>query len=79
MIITQYNITHDISMQDRIFAQNRDALGKISLRMLTGAIWTNQMGIVSHVAQNVMTTTIAEPLNVAPRTVVGGRRELVMI
>jgi len=65
-------------MQDRIFAQNRDAVLRISLKILTGDIWMNQMAIVNHVVKNVKTTRNAEPLNAAPRTAVGGQGELVM-
>ena len=64
-------------MQDRIFAQNRDAVGIILLKLLTGDIWTNQMAIVNHVVKNVKATRNAEPLNAAPRTAVGGQGELV--
>ena len=64
-------------MQDRIFAQNRDAVGVIILKLLTGDIWTNQMAIVNHVVKNVKATRNAEPLNAAPRTAVGGQGELV--
>ena len=64
-------------MQDRIFAQNRDAVGVISLKLLTGDIWTNPMAIVNHVAKNVKATRNAELLNAAPRTAVGGQGELV--
>ena len=64
-------------MQDRIFAQNRDAAGIISLKLLTGDIWTNQMAIVNHVVKNVKATRNAELLNAAPRTAVGGQGELV--
>ena len=64
-------------MQGRIFAQNRDAVMMISLKMLTGDIWTNQMAIVNHVVKNVKATRNAEPLNAAPLTAVGGQGELV--
>ena len=64
-------------MQDRIFAQNRDAVGTISLKLLTGDIWTNQMVIVNRVVKNVKATRNVEPLNAAPRTAVGGPEELV--
>ena len=64
-------------MQGRIFAQNRDAVGIISLKLLTGDIWTNQMAIVNHVVKNVKATRNAELLNAAPRTAVGGQGELV--
>ena len=64
-------------MQGRIFAQNRDAAGIISLKLLTGDIWTNQMAIVNHVVKNVKATRNAELLNAAPRTAVGGQGELV--
>ena len=64
-------------MQGRIFAQNRDAVMMISLKMLTGDIWTNQMAIVNHVVKNVKATRNVELLNVAPRTAVGGQWELV--
>ena len=64
-------------MQGRIFAQNRDAVMMISLKMLTGDIWTNQMAIVNRVVKNVKATRNAEPLNAAPLTAVGGQGELV--
>ena len=64
-------------MQGRIFAQNRDAVGIILLKLLTGDIWTNQMAIVNHVVKNVKATRNAELLNAAPRTAVGGQGELV--
>ena len=64
-------------MQDRIFAQNRDADSRISLKTLTGDIWTNQMAIVNHVVKNVKARRNAELLNAAPRTAVGGQGELV--
>ena len=64
-------------MQGRIFAQNRDAVLRISLKILTGDIWTNQMAIVNHVVKNVKATRNAEPLNADPRTAVGGQGELV--
>ena len=64
-------------MQGRIFAQNRDAVLRISLKILTGDIWTNQMAIVNHVVKNVKATRNVEPLNADPRTAVGGQEELV--
>ena len=47
--------------------------------MSTGAITTNQMAIASYAVLNVMTTINAKPLNAAPRTAVGGQKELVTI
>ena len=64
-------------MQGRIFAQNRDAVLRISLKILTGDIWMNQMAIVNHVVKNVKAKRNAELLNAAPRTAVGGQGELV--
>ena len=49
----------------------------ISLKVLTGDIWTNQMAIVNHVVKNVKARRNAELLNAAPRTAVGGQGELV--
>ena len=65
------------STQGRIFAQNLDATGKISLKTSNGAITTIQMEIVVHVELNAKMTQHAKLLNVVPLIAVGGQKELV--